>query len=564
MKKHRVAVRRNMKRAAGIAGISTTLLVSTAALAGGTALLVAGVQMPDSLVANWLVRPLAVVSVASVGSSGGLPTSIGSTTTTTSPGSGATVKPTKLGINLMGPDFSGSSRPFSNLILSTYWGIQTTTGAPISSYLDSNGNLLKAGAGDNISIAMNRPNGVYRGKAVDMVCKWEGKATVRVFNNGAALNAVHRTNEVRFTYVKSAGPAMLTVPSVPDPSQPLKNLDCREAGSDPSQVFDPDYLALLKRFSVLRFMDWQLTNGNKPVTWATRSRMVGQNYVRGQDGYPIETMIDLANAADADAWFCMPWNADADYIRKFAQMVKANLKPGRKVYVELSNEVWNWYFSAAQQASQEGLARGLHTDAGMAQYLRYAEKLGEVMDIWKDVFADQPDRLVRLAAFQAANPDGIKTILQFRNTATKVDAVASAPYLDYDLDANPSVTVNNLTPVFTTLKQRIDQHKINQAKIRTTATQYGKRVITYEGGQHVTGQNTTIQTAIQNDPRMGDIYTAYLRAWQQNSGDLMVLFNDIAPITRYGAWGLLENAGQAPGSTPKGKAVTLFQASISK
>src|SRR5690606_20571076 len=133
-----------------------------------------------------------------------------------------------------------------------------------------------------------------------------------------------------------------------------------EPSAPSDQFFDPDYVAYIKRFSVLRFMVWQDMNENKPVTWATRSRMVGKDMVRRNDGVPIEVMIDLANAADADPWFCIPWNADEEYVRKFAELVRDRLvwKPGRKVYVELSNEVWNWMFPVTKQAAQEGLAEG--------------------------------------------------------------------------------------------------------------------------------------------------------------------------------------------------------------
>ncbi|MBO9574370.1 MAG: hypothetical protein J7494_01405 [Sphingobium sp.] len=562
MKKNRVAVRRSVKRAGGLAGISTTLWMSTAALAGGTTLLYAGVQMPDSLVAKWVVRPLATISVATVDSSGGLPTTVGETTTTTKTAAPTTVKPTKLGINLMEADFSASNRPFANLMLSSYIWLKSAAGDPEASYFDSNGNLIKLNAGDNIQVALPRPNAVYQGKSVDIVCTWTGKATLQVSNNGAAVNGVVRANEARFTYVNTAAIALLKILTV-DPTNPFGNLDCREAGSDPTKTFDPAYASFLSRFNTIRFMDWQEMNKNRTVTWATRSRLVGKNFIRGKDGYPIELMIKLANETHTNPWFCMPWNADDDYIRKFAELVRDTLDPTLVAHVETANEVWNWYFLVGQQASTEGLAEGLSTDKGYAQVYRYAERTGQVMDIWSSVFAGKMSRIVRVAAWQAANPDGFNYIMGFRTTASKVDALASAPYLDYNLDTNP-VTLADLSPVFTQMKSRIDMHVINQGKIRTIAAKYGKRVIAYEGGQHVTGQASDINSAIQKDTRMGDIYTQFLRSWQQNSGDLMVLYADTAAINKYGAWGLTENAGQAPDSTVKGKSVQLFQAAISK
>jgi hypothetical protein len=161
-------------------------------------------------------------------------------------------------------------------------------------------------------------------------------------------------------------------------------------------------------------------------------------------------------------------------------------------------------------------------------------------------------------------PYTIDNILSFRNTASKVDAVASAPYLDYNINSNTSLSLTNLQPVFDEMIKRIGQHRTYQEKIRGYATKYGKRVITYEGGQHVIGDNLEIANAIQHDPRMGDVMTRYMRMWQESSGDMLTLFNDYGPLTRYGTFGLLDDAGQAPGATVKSKAVQLFQASISK
>ena len=60
---------------------------------------------------------------------------------------------------------------------------------------------------------------------------------------------------------------------------------------------------------------------------------------------PLEVMIDLANACNASPWFCIPHLADDQFVAEFAQTVKARLKPNFEVYVEYSNEVWNFQFA---------------------------------------------------------------------------------------------------------------------------------------------------------------------------------------------------------------------------
>ncbi len=53
------------------------------------------------------------------------------------------------------------------------------------------------------------------------------------------------------------------------------------------------------------------------------------------------------------------------------------------------------------------------------------------MQIWSTVFAGQTSRLVRVAAFQNAQPDYGDMMLKFNNTYQSVDAFATAPYLAF-------------------------------------------------------------------------------------------------------------------------------------
>lgn len=560
MKKNRIAVRRSMKRAAGFAGLSTAFLVSTAALAGGVSLLYTTVAMPDSLIAKWLVRPLAAASVASVSSSGGLPT-VNSTTKQATPGD-TTKLPMKLGMNLNEALYYQPNRIFANLAAGMGWEVQSAAGGDTSSYFDANRNVIKVNTGDTVYRPVLRPGAVFAGKTVDVVCKWEGKGTIEPLKADGFRNQRMSANQFSFTYVSSKYIEMLYLKSV-DANDPIRNMDCREAGLDPKALFHPDYLATVSRYSTVRFLGWQLTNGNKPVTWATRSRPEMGNILAPKDGYPIEYMIELANQAKVNPWFLMPWNADEDYYRRFAQLVHDRLDPKLTAYVETSNEVWNGGFPVTNQAYEEGKAAGLGKDYGTILLNRYAQKSGEVLDIWKSVFADNPKRLVRVVAGQNALPWAIQTIMAFKDTPSKVDAVASAPYFDYNLDTNP-VDVNNLDPFFATLKTTMDKRLAAAAEWKATAQKYGKRYITYEAGQHVTGSPVDTAIKIQHDPRMGQLYKYYLTKWNENFGDQMMLLSDYAENSKWGLWGHFDYVGQNPTLAPKANEITLMMASLGK
>jgi hypothetical protein len=116
-----------------------------------------------------------------------------------------------------------------------------------------------------------------------------------------------------------------------------------ESVGDVSTTFHPVFLEGLKPFHCLRFMDWMNINGSPQTTWNTRSKP--DYYSQGlSNGVAIEYSVELCNILKCDAWFCIPHKADDDYIRHFAELVRDTLDPALKIYVEYSNEIWNWGF----------------------------------------------------------------------------------------------------------------------------------------------------------------------------------------------------------------------------
>jgi hypothetical protein len=333
------------------------------------------------------------------------------------------------------------------------------------------------------------------------------------------------------------------------PSDPVRSLDCRESGASTTALFSPEFLESLRPFGVIRFLDWQKTNLNKGGKWALRTQPT--SFTHGaEEGVAIEHMIALARELNADPWFMMPWNADEEYIRNFARLVRDTLPADRKVYVELSNEVWNWGFPVANQAKEEGLAAGFSTQIFYANLMRYSEKSAWMLKIWTEVFANQAGRLVRVVSTQHANVEAAKTVLAFRDTATVVDALATAPYFGHD-----QKPTNTLDQAFLSLVASVDSNIQYSLRNKEVAAQYGKRHITYEAGQHVvTPEDPEFTARINRDPRMADLYTRYIKAWREQQGDLMTLFNSTGPSGTFGAWGLREYSGQPLAETPKRRA----------
>ena len=468
--------------------------------------------------------------------------------------------PLHIGVNVNTIAFWDGSRPFRNLIYGSGWSMQGTGGSeevPVAR-LDANGWIKSLPRGHRAQRVLSMPP-----TSADIVCRWDGNDHRTMSLSANLVTSRFRragTNEIRFHY-RSTYPKLASLPALKftvNPSNYVRNIDCREASAPPTEVFDPTFLRSLKGFRVIRFVKWQMaTEANTPVTWQTRNKPGDGSYWT-KDGVPVEQMVELANGVGADPWFTMPWNADDDYVTRFAVHVRDNLARGRRAYVEVSNEVWNGSYPVMRQAEQEGIAEGLDATRGpygQAMY-RYAEKTQHVMQLWSKVFSGRTDRLVRVVSAQNVSPFWSEQILGYRGTAEHVDALATAPYWALGDEDDKGQSLDQIMD--TVLPARIEETLNWAAKQKAIAKKYGKRYIAYEGGQHVwLNKNADLVAQIERDPRMAKLYSSYIRRWNNKIGDTLTLFCLTGDISTAG-FGLVEYAGQPTAQAPKMRAVRSF------
>jgi hypothetical protein len=327
-----------------------------------------------------------------------------------------------------------------------------------------------------------------------------------------------------------------------------------------SSPFHPLFLERLGPAKVVRFMDWQRINNSKLAKWSDRPKPDDPTYATDR-GVPVEVMVALANAAKVDPWFCMPHQADDEFVREFARAVKAGLAPERTVYVEYGNEVRNWQFGQTKWASERGKERKL----GDPEHARfYSERAAEVMTIWEKEFGRE--RLVRVLSSQAAVPWLSEQILTWKDAYKHADALAVAPYFGHEHgDPKAAPATVRMTPdqLLDALEKEIDGP--NRDLIRKQADlakKYGLKLMAYEGGQHLAGHGgaenneelTKLFHAANRHPRMYDLYRKHLRHWADAGGDVYVLFNYVTNPSKWGAWGLLEFQDQPTKDAPKYRA----------
>lgn len=374
------------------------------------------------------------------------------------------------------------------------------------------------------------PTGTY-------TVKWDGAGTLGVRMDGSNWKQVGPGSATFDVGATTAGIDLMIK------TLPVTNLRVYLPGFDGVDAFYPQSLALMAPYSAIRFMDWLQTNGSQLKHWTDRPQIGDAMYTTAR-GAPIELAINLLNKLHVDGWFNVPHQADDDYVNQMAALIKAQLDPGLKVYVEYSNETWNGQFPQAAYVTAQGAATGL---PGLNDYEKgrmfQAVRTMEVGAIFKKTLGT---RAIVVLGSQMASPYWSGKMLAYLKTkGLKPDAVAAANYMGGAIDS-ADVSAWTLDQLFNQLTTVELPKAIADAKAHRVVTdQYGVRLLAYEGGSHLVGvgalQNnqkiTDLYLAAAADPRMGVAYTTLLSAWKQNVGDLFMHFSHLGQWTKFGSWG---------------------------
>lgn len=403
-----------------------------------------------------------------------------------------------------------------------------------------------------------------------------------------------------------------------------------------TQRFHPTFLKDLRKFKVIRFMDWMWTNY---LPWQSPCCQDFSDYPRDTfqtwgawvRPMPVEVMVDLANALHADPWFNMPHHGSDQYFADFATAVRGRLNPELKVYVEYTNEAWNSSFGQGaymahhgcrrfspnptaecadangvvcptEVAPDDGCTPGQWCETGrpldapglcgpqwcdkaqtcvLYSERFFAQRTADAIRQWKDVFSDEPDRVIGVLGAQIGVtgewdrlPRQLDHVYNGTDTVQSVvDAVAVAPYL-----GNNVQSVSQLDNVFAT-NQRCVNGFPSGSYTEITGTQEdrpngewggpllwawrdaqnvrarGLDLVAYEGGTHYTcaGPNcATVWPAIRrlndDDRRMKDMLMSLYEWWDIISDrKVFVHFHSHSSAI----WGLANHQGQSRAEAPK-------------
>ena len=446
------------------------------------------------------------------------------------------------------------------------------------------------------------------------VLRFEGTGIVEVA--GRATNKRYGKNEVSFDFTPGPGPVEIRIQRSDrrGTGDYVRNItvlrEDRVALYDAGATFNPDWTGMLAGFGVLRFMNWTLTNESQESDWAARARATDFSYTRL--GVPYEVMLKLSDLVGADPWFSIPHLADDGYVEGFCTMMRDRMSPDRKVYVEYSNEVWNWQFRQAEWAGEQAEARWGARDQS-AQF--YGMRAAEVARACREVFGSQAEtRLVNVIATQTGwlgLEQGILNAPLWQQEA----AGNAPPYQAFDAYAISgyfgALGTESMMPQVrrwlaesreaaeaqaaeqglsaAELEAYVAAHRFDLAVTRAVevletggegslsdlaervfpyhagvARDYGLDLIMYEGGTHVVGLGSGVEddeitaffTYLNYTPEMGALYTRLVTDYRSAGGQLFNHYSDVLVPGKWGSWGAMRYLGD---DNPRWRALEAFK-----
>jgi PA14 domain len=331
---------------------------------------------------------------------------------------------------------------------------------------------------------------------------------------------------------------------------------------DPSVTFTQPIKDLVSKFSVVRMMDntgsngWQGINGNwnlrRPADYASQAAS-GAPY-----GMAWEYAIQFWNETNTDAWVNIPFPADDAFVTQLATLLKNNLAPGRKIYVEFSNELWNGggayaavpNLNAAIAEVQANPNSPLNYDGvyptrdssgwTLAQR-RISLRTAQVSNIFRQVFGDdqmmtrvRPVLMSQFGWSQGWLAPELDFMEDYLDNPT-YQATPHAPsyylygaggsaYEDADWSKGSNTTVDD---VFNSMPNNFAQYVRNDMD---WVGAFGLKRIAYEGGPSLdnltANQNVpaSVLQAAWSDPRMRTELVDNHHTWSANGGDLLMYF----------------------------------------
>lgn len=337
----------------------------------------------------------------------------------------------------------------------------------------------------------------------------------------------------------------------------IKNLRVIHPGYSLSNtpVFRTEFLNHIKRAQMLRFMDWTLTNNNTTTSWNNRVDPSTTHNVHR--GVPWEDIIELANKTITPIWINIPAQADDNYVISLAALINTTLAPGIPVYIEYSNELWNFSFQQAAYNSNEAKTEVSTKSNSPLNYdnagddwgfRRTANRLKQISDIFRSIVGDTKMMSIYrpILSGQIVNPYILKTglsMIQANYGAPKQYFYGLAGGLYFNMGSIATQEGSSVTTVLNALEQSANAQpstSLYETNIATSSW-YGLKFMAYEMGDDTFGPGSLdAKAAANSDPRMQTICENIISTWYKAGFDTTNWYTFGAGnwSSQYGTWSL--------------------------
>jgi hypothetical protein len=436
------------------------------------------------------------------------------------------------------------------------------------------------------------PTGTYK-------LKFTGRGTVsHVASPGISIaNAAYdsATNTSTADVVVGTGASQLNL-AFRGTSGGVKNVSLRQPGYADADTFTNEFKQAVAPFTALRFMDFLATNGTPVRTWAERTLPTSATQATAKGG-AYEYAILMANELGKDIWLNIPVGADDAYVRALATLLRDTLAPGRVVYLEYSNELWNFAFPQTAENVSKAVSEAVAGDTSLtngvqctqaqfdaanvsscdkywAGFFRVGKRTKSISTIFSEVMG--PDAFntryrpvyATQWAYNAIGEQVLKNMAKYRGApSTYIYGIAGAPYFNVPPEVYNSTTATT-TQILDALQASAenDYNKFfmtgvggNTAKFqrgvaydggdwknptqKALAEYYKIKSLAYEGGLDL-GQSVASAVAkmqANRDPKMGDLVRSELGQWYGCGNELFMYYALSSAWGQHGYWGLTNN-----------------------
>ncbi len=486
----------------------------------------------------------------------------------------------KMGMNLAGTVYWSTQRPFKNLFWEGSEFFTYTMGANGGSTIWNSDQIHEMeidSAGYPIELpqitaagpqAFRKSLGADSGhlKTGDYVLLYDGQGALNLNGFGFTVTDT-QVGRIAFEITEAVNNVRLemTASQFGDHLRNIRMMRLEFENDDlEANPFHPQFLAHLVQFDVIRFMNWGPINNSRQVDWAdrrspyfnTQTTVVNlSDPLVNTPGVAYEYMIQLCNLLQKDAWICVPHQATDDYQIQMANLFLEQLDPNLTIYLEYSNEVWNVNFEQTQWVAENAPSNLNYRRAG-------AERAKNTFNIWHEVYDNEKDRVKRVLATQARN-NGVSEQLMAQIGADSFDYLSPTWYFRENQNTveNDATALDVIENARNNFYAQWEDFTLDYWNARL----FGKSVINYEGGQHISagGDNDLPYLQALYDaqihPEMYNLYREVMDSLQVWGSDLAVAYSFARQReSSVGSWGHLEDIEQDTIAMPAPK----FQALV--